>query len=187
MAIWISRNNDTGQSLISRDSFPRRKFQNRTPRSCRPGPILSPTTISFELHAKMAEEIDLEKCNFRNFRSSVTLTFDRVEVILLHISCRGLPTQQITLKSEKKNVCGRTDRYTYGWTDIPEFQSIRSSLGDDLKILQLHSHVYPSYSCRVFTGTNRLKLNCPRNHSGCWTACLLLPHDCCNYTWTTHK
>jgi len=38
-------------------------------------------TIGFELHAKMAEEVDLEKCNFRNFRSSVTLTLtlDRVE------------------------------------------------------------------------------------------------------------
>jgi len=36
----------------------------------------------------MAEEIDIEKCNFRNFRSSVisTLTLDRVKVILVYIS-----------------------------------------------------------------------------------------------------
>jgi len=58
-------------------------------------------TISFELHAKMAEEIDVEKCNFRNFTSSVTLTLDRVKVILLHISGRGLRTRQIRSKSEK--------------------------------------------------------------------------------------
>jgi len=49
----------------------------------------------------MAEEIDLEKRNFHNFRSSVTLTLDRVEVILVHISGRGLPTYQIRAKSEK--------------------------------------------------------------------------------------
>jgi len=41
-------------------SFPRRKFKNRAPTNYRPGPILSPATISFELHAKVAEETDLE-------------------------------------------------------------------------------------------------------------------------------
>ena len=52
----------------------------------------------------MAEEIDLEKCNFLNFRSSVTLilTLDLVEVTL----------------------------------DRPEFQFIRSSPSDDLKIIK---------------------------------------------------
>ena len=49
----------------------------------------------------MAEEIDLEKCNFLNFRSSVTLTLDRVEVTLVRISGRGLPTHHIRSKSEK--------------------------------------------------------------------------------------
>jgi len=39
--------------------------------------------MSFELHAKTAEEMDLEKCNFRNFGSSVTLTLDWVEVTLM--------------------------------------------------------------------------------------------------------
>jgi len=34
----------------------------------------------------MAEETDLEKCNFLNFRSSVILTLDWVEVILVCIS-----------------------------------------------------------------------------------------------------
>jgi len=48
--------------------------------------MLSLPTISFELSAKMAEEIDLEKCNFQNFSSPVTLTLDWVEVILVRIS-----------------------------------------------------------------------------------------------------
>ena len=52
----------------------------------------------------MAKEIDLEKCNFRNFRSSVTLTLisDRVEVTVDGISDQDLPTYQIRSKSEKK-------------------------------------------------------------------------------------
>jgi len=32
--------------------------------SCSPGPILWPPTISFELHAEIAEEIDLEMCTY---------------------------------------------------------------------------------------------------------------------------
>jgi len=73
----------------------------------------------------MAEEIDLENCNFRNFRSSVTLTSDRVNVILLRISGRGLSTYQIRWKSEKLFVDVRTDG--------PAFQSTRLSVGDVLK------------------------------------------------------
>jgi len=45
------------------DTFPRKKFENRTPTSCRSGPILSMSTISFELHAKVADGIDLETCS----------------------------------------------------------------------------------------------------------------------------
>jgi len=70
----------------------------------------------------MAEEIDLQKCNFRNFKSSVTLTLtlDRVEVTLVCISGQGRPTDQIILKSEK---------FVDGQMDRPEFQFIRPSLG----------------------------------------------------------
>jgi len=62
----------------------------------------------------MAEEIDLEKCNFRNFGSSVTLTLtlDRVEDTLVRICGRGLPTYQIRWKSEKRFVDVRTDERT---------------------------------------------------------------------------
>ena len=48
-------------------------FENRAPTSCRPGPILSPPTISFELHAKKMEEIDLEICSFRQFSEAQKL------------------------------------------------------------------------------------------------------------------
>ena len=50
--------------MNSRDSFPTKKFQNRAPKRCRPGVVLSPATISFELHVKVAKEIDLEICSY---------------------------------------------------------------------------------------------------------------------------
>jgi len=58
----------------------------------------------------------------------VTLTLDGVEVILMCISGRGLPTHQIRSKSEKLFVDVRMG--------TPKFsKSIRSSPGDDLKII----------------------------------------------------
>jgi len=84
-------------------------------RQCSPGRILSPPTISFEVHVKTMEETDVEKCNFCNVGRSVTLTLtlDRVVVTLVCICGRGLPTHQIRWKSEK--LCGRT----YGRTSVP--------------------------------------------------------------------
>jgi len=55
---------DIRGSLNSRYSFPRRKFENQALTSCRPGPILSLSTVSFELHAKMAEKIGVEMCSY---------------------------------------------------------------------------------------------------------------------------
>jgi len=86
----------------------------------------------------MAEEIDLEMCNFRNFGSSVTftLTLDRVEVIPVRIPDWGLPTHQIRSKSEKL-FCGRTDGRTDGWTDGRTHLSsnlLGDDEGDDLKM-----------------------------------------------------
>ena len=100
------------------------RTKNRAQTSCSPGPILSPPCISFEIHAKTAEEIDPEKCTFRNFGSSVTLTLDRVEVTLVRIC--GAPRTK--LGRNRKTFRGRTD----GRTDRPDFQSTRSSPGDDL-------------------------------------------------------
>jgi len=104
---------DTGRSINSGDSFPRRKFKNCAQTSCSPVAILSPT-ISFALHTKTAET-DLEKCNFHNFGSSMTLnlTLDRVKVTLVCIRGRGLPTHQIRWKSENLFV----DVQLYIWTD----------------------------------------------------------------------
>jgi len=129
----MSWNIDIPWSLNSHDSFSRWKFKNRAPTSCSPGRILWPITIIFELHAEMAEEIDLEKCTFRNFGCSVTLTLtlDRVEVILLRICGRGLPTHQIRWKSKKNFLWtyGRTDGRTHLSSNL-----LRQRRGDDLKI-----------------------------------------------------
>ena len=51
MAIWVSWNIDIRGTLNCCDSFRKRKFENQAPTSCRSGPILSPPTASFELHA----------------------------------------------------------------------------------------------------------------------------------------
>jgi len=53
MVIWNSCSIDVPRSLNSRDSFRKMKFENRAPTSCRIGPVLSWSTISFELHAKI--------------------------------------------------------------------------------------------------------------------------------------
>ena len=50
--------------MTSRDSLPGRKFENRTPTSCTSCAIVSLSTISFDVHAKVAEEIDLEMCSY---------------------------------------------------------------------------------------------------------------------------
>jgi len=67
MATRFSWNIDISWSLNSHDSFPGRKFENRTPTGYRPGPILWLSTMSFELHEKVAEEIDLELCSYGQF------------------------------------------------------------------------------------------------------------------------
>ena len=48
-------------------AFWQTKFKNWASTSCRLGPVLSSSTITFELQAKVAEETDLENCNFRQF------------------------------------------------------------------------------------------------------------------------
>jgi len=76
---------DIHRSLNSRDSFLRRKFKNRAQASCSPGPILSSPITSFELHVKVAKEIDLEMCSYGQLSElkcsvTLTLTMDRVKV-----------------------------------------------------------------------------------------------------------
>jgi len=102
--------------------------------SCISGPIQSPPTISFKLHAKTVEEIDVQKCNFRNFWSSVTLTLtlDRSRSHWCAYLVKVYPHTK--LDGNRKTFYGRTYGRTYGWTDTPEFQSTRSLVGDDLKM-----------------------------------------------------
>jgi len=101
---------------------------------------------------KTAEEIDVEKCNFHNFGSSVTLalTLDRVESHRCAYLVEIYP-HQIRSKSEKKTFCGRTD----GRTDTPEFQSTRSP-GDDLRINGTDHKVSVSgeRTCSLLTTSN---------------------------------
>jgi len=83
----------------------------------------------------MVKEIDIEKCNFRNFRSC-DLDLDLGSGhgnIGTHIWSRST-THQITSKSEKL-FCGCMEGRTDVCTDTPDFtKSIRSSPSDDLKI-----------------------------------------------------
>ena len=64
----------------------------------------------------MAEEIDLEKCTFRNFGSSVTLTLDRVEVTLVRIWVEVYPHTKLDGNRKKLFVDVRTDVRTDGHT-----------------------------------------------------------------------
>jgi len=64
----------------------------------------------------MAKEIDLEKCNFRNFRSPVTLTLDRViRHTVAHQSSTSIYAPDVT--EIGKTFCGRTYVRTYLLTD----------------------------------------------------------------------
>jgi len=51
MALWNSCNIDIPQTLKSCNNFFTRKFENRAPTTCRLCPILSWSTISFQLHS----------------------------------------------------------------------------------------------------------------------------------------
>jgi len=59
----------------------------------------------------------------------LTVTLDRVEVTLVRIRGRGLPTHQIRWKSEKLFVDVRTDGWTYLSSNL-----LGHRRGDDLKI-----------------------------------------------------
>jgi len=61
----------------------------------------------------------------RKVLCDLDLDLRSVEDTLVCISDRGLPTHQIRSKLENF-------LWTYGWPDTPEFQSIRSSPGNDL-------------------------------------------------------
>jgi len=78
---------------------------------------------------EMAEEIDLEKCTFRNFGSSVTLTLDGVEVTLVRMCGPGVPTPNYM--EIGKSFCGRTDGRTHLSSNL-----LGHRFGDDLEIVK---------------------------------------------------
>jgi len=127
MVIWISWNIDIRRSLNSHDIFPRRKFQNRAQTHYRPGPILSLPTVTFEFHAKMAEETDLDKCNFGTLQAP----WPRPCIASRSYLCTcgwGLPTHQFEIEIGK-TFCGRTDGHDFQYGS----RSMRTLPGDDLK------------------------------------------------------
>ena len=90
------------------DTFPRKKFENWAPTGCRPGPILSPPTISFELQAKVADEIDVEVCSYGQL-SEVQMVSDLDPGsgqghVNIHSTCRATRTPNhviVALRSTK--------------------------------------------------------------------------------------
>ena len=100
----------------------------------------------------MAEKTDLEKCNFRNFRSPVTLTLTLDRVIwhtVMHHSSTSIYT--LNFIEIGKTFCEWTDGYTYvptdgRWTDISpsnvlQCYAIRSCIilqSNYTRLIQIH-------------------------------------------------
>jgi len=104
------------RTLMSCDHQLGEKFRNLAPKSCRLGAILLYSTISFELHAEMAE-IYVEKCNFHNFRNSETLTWSKVKVKV-----------KVTEVSDLGSGQGHTSMCnTYRTTSLPDHVTLSSS------------------------------------------------------------
>jgi len=124
-ATWISWNIDNRRSLNSPDSFPRRKFKNRAPTSCRPGPTLWQSTISFELCVKVAEKIDLEVCSYGQL--SEVQMFHDLDLdlgssqghIIIHSTCRttSLPNH-VTVAS------GSTEIWPFEFREISTLDKV---------------------------------------------------------------
>jgi len=149
MAIWISWNIDIRQSLNCHHSFRRGKFWNRTLISCRTGPILWPSTISFELHVKVAEEIDVEICSYGQL-SEVQMVRD-LDVNLgsgqghinIHSTCRTTSTpNHVTVASRSTEIwpfeCFEISTFNEVWTLMIAFLLGNSKSGSDK--LQSRSH-----------------------------------------------
>ena len=98
MAIWISWNMESLQSLNYCDSFRTRKFENQALAGCRPGPTLSLTTISFQLQTKVAEEIDVELCSYGQL-SKVQMLCDQGHINIHSMSRTTSVPKHVTVVS----------------------------------------------------------------------------------------
>ena len=156
MAIWISWTIDIRRSLNSRDSFPGRKFENRAPTSCRPGPVLSKSTVTFELHAKVAEEIDVELCSYGQLSEVQMLRDLDLDLgvshghIIIYSTCRtsSVPNH-VTVASRTIEIRPLEYReiWTYGavWTLVMAFPEGNSKIGLWQAVVQVrYYHRQPS-------------------------------------------
>jgi len=155
MAVWTSSNIDIPRSLNSHDSFPRRKVENRVQTRCSPGPILSLTNISFALHAKVAEEIDLEMCSYAQL-SKVQMLRDldlgsgKGYNINIHSTCRTTSVpNHVTIASRTTEIWPFEFReiWTFGkvWTLVIAFLEGNSKLGLRQAVFQVsYYHYQPS-------------------------------------------
>jgi len=156
MAIWILSNIDIGQCLNSRDSFPRRKVENRAPTSCRPGPILSTSNVTFELHTKVAEEIDVEMCSYGQLSELQMVRDLDLDLgwghghINIYSTCRtsSMPNH-VTVASGTTEIRPLEYReiWTYGavWTLVIAFPEGNSKIGLQQAVVQIpYYHRQPS-------------------------------------------
>jgi len=170
----MSWNIDIPWSLKCSDTCHRRKFENSALTSCRPGPILSMSTISFELHAKVAEEIDLEMCSYGQLSEvqmvrDVDLGSDQGH-INIHSTCRttSLPNR-VTVASRTTEIWPFEFREisTIGevWTLVIAFLGGNSEIGVWQAVVQVPYYDYqPSLlSC---TRKRRRKKIWTRKQSG---------------------
>jgi len=159
----MSWNIDIPWSLNCSHTFPRRKFENRALTGCRPGPILSTSTISFELHAKVAEEIDLETCSYGQLSEVQTvhdLDLDRGSGqghTNIHSTCRttGKPNHMtVALRSTEIWPFEFREISTFSevWTLVIAFLKGNSKIG----LRQAVDHV-PQYHCQPSVLTSAQK------------------------------
>jgi len=154
MAIWISWNTDITRRLNSRDSFPRRKFENRDLTNCRSGSIVSLWTISFELHVKVAEETDVEMCSYGQFSEVQMLHHLDHDLgsgqghISIHSTCRTTSVpNHVTGQMAKIWPFEFREISTYGkvWTLLIVFLEGNSKIGLQQAVVQVpYYHHQPS-------------------------------------------
>jgi len=163
MGIWISWNIDISRNLNSHDSFPRRKFENRAPTCCRAGSTLSPSTVSFELHAKVAEKIDLEMCTYRQFSQVKMLRDFDLNLgsgqghINIHSTCRTTSVpNHVTVASRTTEIwpfeCREMSIFGEVWTLVIAFLEGNSKIWIRQAVVQVvYYHHQPSFELHTKT------------------------------------
>jgi len=103
----------TAPSSRSRDTKTRTNVKNPAGKKFRYCAVVYELVLICQLPLQMAEETDLKKCNFQNFRSPVTLTLTLDRVIwhtIVHQSSTSILPNFIEIGI---TFCGQTHRRTY--------------------------------------------------------------------------